>query len=302
MRYPEFNGTGVALITPFNDDLSVDYTAYGKIIEHVISENIDYLIPLGSTGETATLNEEEARKILDFVIEVNASRKPILTGNFGGNNTLELVKKIKGYDFKGIDGILSSSPSYVKPNQEGIYSHYMAMAEVSPVPIMLYNVPGRTKSNMEWDTVIRLAKASEKFAGIKEASGDLIQATRIIKNRPEGFIVTSGDDEVALPMIAAGGDGVISVIANAYPGYFSEMTRYIKSGQLENARSHNFEIYDLHKWLYIEGNPVGIKSAMKILGFCKNHVRLPLHKMSSANYDALKACIKNIKTFEQVQA
>lgn len=300
MRYPEFNGTGVALITPFNDDLSVDYTAYGKIIEHVISENIDFLIPLGSTGETATLNEEEARKILDFVIKVNAGRKPILAGNFGGNNTLELVKKIKGYDFKGIDGILSSSPSYVKPNQEGIYSHYMAMAEVSPVPIMLYNVPGRTKSNMEWDTVIRLANASEKFAGIKEASGDLIQATRIIKNRPEGFIVTSGDDEVALPMIAAGGDGVISVIANAYPGYFSEMTRYIKSGQLKNARSHNFEIYDLHKWLYVEGNPVGIKSAMKILGFCKNHVRLPLHKMSSDNYDALKACINNIKAFDHV--
>jgi len=298
MRYPEFNGTGVALITPFNDDLSVDYTAYGKIIEHVISENIDFLIPLGSTGETATLNEDEARKILDFVIKVNAGRKPILAGNFGGNNTLELVKKIKGYDFTGIDGILSSSPSYVKPNQEGIYSHYMAMAEVSPVPIMLYNVPGRTKSNMEWDTVIRLANASNKFAGIKEASGDLIQATRIIKNRPDGFIVTSGDDEVALPMIAAGGDGVISVIANAYPGYFSEMTRYIKSGQLEKARSHNFEIYNLHKWLYIEGNPVGIKSAMKILGFCKNHVRLPLHKMSSENYDALKACIKKIKAFE----
>lgn len=296
--YSHFEGTGVALITPFKDDLSVDFDAYGKIVEHVISEDIDFLVPLGSTGETATLNEEEARAVLDFVIELNKGRKPILAGNFGGNSTRELVRKISDYKFKGIDGILSSSPSYVKPNQEGIFSHYMAMAEVSSAPIMLYNVPGRTKSNMEWDTTIRLAKASKNFIGIKEASGDLIQASRIIKNRPDGFIVTSGDDEVTLPMIAAGGDGVISVIANAYPGYFSEMTRFIREGKLEEARAHNFEIYDLHKWLYIEGNPVGIKSAMKILGFCKNHVRLPLHKMSSENYDALKACLKSIKAFE----
>ncbi len=296
--YTHFEGTGVALITPFHDDLTVDFTSYGNIIEHVIAENIDYLIPLGSTGETATLNEEEARRILDFVIEVNAGRKPILAGNFGGNNTRELVKKAKDYNFKNIDGILSSSPAYVKPNQAGIYSHYMALAEASSVPIMLYNVPGRTKSNMEWDTVIRLANASKNFIGIKEASGDLIQATRIIKNRPEGFIVTSGDDEVALPMIAAGGEGVISVIANAYPGYFSEMTRFIRAGRLEEARAYNFEIYDLHKWLYIEGNPVGIKSAMKIKGFCENHVRLPLHKMSEENYQGLKACLESINAFD----
>ena len=296
--HSQFEGTGVALITPFNDDLSIDLKSYGDIIEHVISENIDFLVPLGSTGETATLNEQEARKILDFAIEVNAGRKPILAGNFGASNTREIVRKLNDYNFKGVDGILSSSPAYVKPNQAGIYSHYMEMAKASAVPIMLYNVPGRTRSNMEWDTVIKLANDSDNFIGIKEASGDLIQATRIIKNRPDGFIVTSGDDEVALPMIAAGGEGVISVIANAYPGYFSEMTRYIRAGQLAKARENNFEIYDLHKWLYIEGNPVGIKSAMKILGFCKNHVRLPLHKMSSENYDALKACIKEIKAFQ----
>ena len=295
--HQKFKGTGVALITPFNDDLSVDFKAYGAIIEHVISENIDFLVPLGSTGESATLNVKEAREILDFVVKVNNGRKPILAGNFGGNNTLELVKKVRDYDFTGIDGILSSSPAYVKPNQEGIYSHYMAMAEVSEVPIMLYNVPGRTKSNMEWETVIRLANDSPNIIGIKEASGDLIQATRIIKNKPDNFIVTSGDDEVALPMIAAGGDGVISVIANAYPGYFSEMTRFIHAGKLKEARAHNFEIYDLHHWLYVEGNPVGIKSAMKIMGFCKNHVRLPLHKMSSVNYDALKACLGEIKAY-----
>ena len=294
-----FTGTGVALITPFKTDLTIDFDAYARIIEYVISEEIDFLVPLGSTGETATLNEKEARHILDFVIDVNAGRKPILAGNFGGNNTLELVRKIESYNFEGIDGILSSSPAYVKPNQEGIFSHYMAIADVSPVPIMLYNVPGRTMSNMEWTTSIRLANASDKFVGIKEASGNLIQATRLIKNRPDHFIITSGDDEVALPMIAAGGDGVISVIGNAFPGYFSTMTRLIKQGNLEQAREYNFKIYDLHKWLYIEGNPVGIKSAMQVLGFCENHVRLPLHIMSDQNYASLKKCIEEIKAITQ---
>ncbi len=290
----KFIGTGVALITPFKSDLSIDFEAYTKIIEYVIDKDIDFLVPLGSTGETATLNEIEARQCLDHVIKINNSRKPILAGNFGGNNTRELVEKIQGYNFENIDGILSSSPAYVKPNQEGISSHYMALAEVSPVPIMIYNVPGRTKSNIEWDTVIRLAKSSDKFVGIKEASGDLIQATRIIKNKPDHFIVTSGDDEVTLPMIAAGGDGVISVIANAFPAFFSEMTNYCKSGDLANARKRNFDTYDLHKWLYIEGNPVGIKSAMQILGFCENHVRLPLHTMSESNYKELKDCLLDI--------
>jgi len=290
-----FEGTGVALITPFKEDKSIDYDAYEKIIEYVIEENIDFLVPLGSTGETGMLNEEEARACLDFVIKINKGRKPILAGNFGGNNTGELVKKISNYNFDKIDGILSSSPAYVKPNQEGIYSHYMAIEAVCPVPIIIYNVPGRTKSNIEWDTTIRLANSSEKFAGIKEASGDLIQATRIIKNRPEGFIVTSGDDEVALPMIAAGGEGVISVIANACPGYFSNMTRHCRAGELAKARDCNFKTYDLHKWLYVEGNPVGIKSAMEVLGFCQNHVRLPLHTMSEENYNHLKECILHIK-------
>ena len=292
----KFTGTGVAIITPFHEDMSIDYPAYEKIINYLIDSNVDFLVPLGSTGETATLNEEEARQCLDFVIKTNAGRKPILVGNFGGNNTLELSRKISNYNFEGIDGILSSSPAYVKPNQEGIYSHYMALAEVSPVPIMIYNVPGRTKSNIEWDTTIRLANASKKFVGIKEASGDLIQATRILKNRPKHFTVTSGDDEVTLPMVAAGGDGVISVIGNAFPKYFSEMVRTCRQGDLEQARKYNYLTYDLHKWLYIEGNPVGIKSAMEILGFCHNHVRLPLHTMSDHNYNKLKEEVLRIKS------
>jgi 4-hydroxy-tetrahydrodipicolinate synthase len=282
-----FHGTGVALVTPFKEN-EVDYQSLGKIIEFVIEGGVDYLVMLGSTGETATLNDAESRKILDYTIEKVAGRKPIVAGNFGGNNTKELVSKIKNYNFSGIDAILSSSPAYVKPSQEGIYRHYMAMAEVSPLPIILYNVPGRTRSNMEWYTTVRLAKASDKFIGIKEASGDLIQTTRIIKNRPQDFFVTSGDDEVALPMIAAGGEGVISVMANALPREFSSMINAALKNDYETARHWNFKTYDLHKWLYIEGNPVGIKSAMKILGLCSNEVRLPLADMSHDNYVMLE--------------
>lgn len=282
-----FRGTGVALITPFLNG-EIDYVAYEKVMEHVINGGVDYLVPLGSTGETATLNEKEARSILDFVIEKNKGRKPIVAGNFGGNNTGELVKKIQNYNFEGVSAILSSSPAYVKPSQEGIYAHYMAMAEVSPIPIIIYNVPGRTRSNIEWSTVIRLAKASKTFIGIKEATGDLIQATRIIKNKPDHFFVTSGDDEVALPMVAAGGDGVISVIANAYPKEFSGMINAALDQDYVKAREWNFKTYDLHKWLYIEGNPVGIKSSMEILGLSTNEVRLPLHALSTKNYEKLK--------------
>lgn len=293
----QFNGTGVALITPFLNGV-VDFEAYEAIMEHVIEGGVDYLVPLGSTGESATINETEQRHILDFVIEKNDKRKPILAGNFGGKNTSEMAKRISKYDFSGIDAILSSSPEYSKPNQEGIYKHYMALAEVSPIPIIIYNVPGRTRSNISWETTVRLANDSDKFIGIKEASGDLIQATRIIKNKPQDFFVTSGDDEVALPMTAVGGVGVISVIANAYPKEFSEMIKLARKEDFVSARKWNYITYDLHKWLYIEGNPVGIKSAMEILGFCSNEVRLPLCQMNKVNYQALKTSmqlLKNIK-------
>lgn len=295
MNSSMFIGTGVALITPFKKDKSIDFDAYANIIEHVIAGGVDFLVPLGSTGETATLNPIESRKILDFVIEVNKGRKPIVAGNFGGKNTIELVKKIKDYNFKGIDAILSSSPEYVKPNQAGIFAHYMEMEKVSSVPIILYNVPGRTKSNMEAATTVKLANASEKFIAIKEATGDLIQATRIIKDRPDNFLVLSGDDEVTLPMISVGGHGVISVMANVYPKFFSQMARFALDGEMEKARQRNLETYDLHKWLYIEGNPVGIKTAMQHIGLCTNEVRLPLHQMSDENKAELAACMERTK-------
>lgn len=289
----DLKGTGVAMITPFKNN-EVDYTSIEKIIEHLIDGGIEYIVPLGSTGETATLNEKESRKILNTVIQVVNKRVPIVAGNFGGNNTLELCNKIKNYDFRGIDAILSSSPAYVKPSQKGIFHHYMEIEKVSPVPIIIYNVPGRTKSNIEWDTTIRLAEASKKFIGIKEATGDLIQASRIIKNKPDDFIVASGDDEVALPMIACGGDGVISVIGNAFPKIFSSMIRSALEDDYSQARKLNFKTYDLHKWLYVEGNPVGIKSAMELLGFCTNDVRLPLANLSDKNYAGLEKEIKKI--------
>jgi 4-hydroxy-tetrahydrodipicolinate synthase len=293
MTSDRFIGTGVALITPFRGG-EVDYDALSGIVNHVIDGGVDYIVMLGSTGETATLDQLEARDILNAAIGAIAGRVPLVAGNFAGNNTRKLVGDIGSFDFTGIDAILSSSPAYVKPSQEGIFAHYMALENACPVPIIIYNVPGRTQSNITWETTVRLANESKKFIGIKEASGDLIQTTRILKNAPRGFILTSGDDEVALPMISVGGHGGISVIANALPKQFSSMVQAALNGEYEEARKLNFAIYDLHKWLYIEGNPVGIKSVMEILGFCTNEVRLPLKAMSAPNYKELEKVLRRI--------
>ncbi len=290
----KYTGTGVAIITPFLNG-AIDFDALTKIVNFVIIGGVNYLVVLGSTGETATLNDQEARAVLSHVIQVNDGRVPIVAGNFAGNNTLDICQKISEFDFTGIDALLISSPAYVKPSQEGIYQHFMALQKVSPLPIILYNVPGRTMSNMEWETTVRLARDSRKFIGIKEASGNLIQATRIIKNKPSNFFVTSGDDEIAMAMVACGGDGVISVMANAFPLEFSQMIDAALVDDFKTAQKINLELYDLHKWLYIEGNPVGIKSAMKALGFCSNEVRLPLHELSEENYNHLKQEILRIE-------
>jgi len=293
MKHTAYIGTGVALVTPFKNG-EVDFEAIERIIEHVIGGGVDYLVMLGSTGETATLRKEEARDILTLAIKKVAGRIPIVAGNFAGNNTLEVAKYIADFDFAGIDAILSSSPAYVKPSEEGVYRHYMALEEVSPVPIIIYNVPGRTGSNLSWNTTVRLAEASKKFIGLKEATGDMIQVTRIINNKPADFFVTSGDDEVVLPMISVGGHGGISVISNALPGRFSKLIRSGLDGDYVAARKLNKEIYDLHKWLYIEGNPVGIKTAMEVLGLCSNEMRLPLHQISRENYRFLEKALRKI--------
>lgn len=293
MNSKEFNGTGVALITPFSNG-KIDYPAFERIIDHVIEGGVDYIVVLGSTGEAATISRVETRELLNCAIARTAGRCPIVAGHFAGNNTTSLSQDIEAFDFTGIAAILSSSPAYVKPSQEGIFQHYNALVQSSPVPIIIYNVPGRTQSNISWETTIRLAKTNKKFIGIKEASGDLIQATRIINNSPAGFFVTSGDDEIALPMTSIGGLGGISVVANAIPREFSSMLNLALRGDFSGARELNSKIYGLHKWLYIEGNPVGIKSAMEILGFCSNEMRLPLVSMSKENYRHLESALKAI--------
>ncbi len=298
MKQQQFSGTGVALVTPFKEG-EVDFSSLNKIIEHTINGGIDYLVSLGTTGEAVTLSLAECRKILDFTIKINAGRVPLVAGLFGSNDTAALVEKIKKFDFTGIDGILSSSPSYNKPTQEGIYQHYMKIAEVSPKPIIIYNVPGRTASNILPETILRLANASKKFVAVKEASADLIQGMKIIKEKPAHFSVLSGDDPTAFSLITAGGQGVISVLANALPEHFSEMVRTALHGDLVMSRHLNLHLLDLHPWLYIDGNPAGIKAVMEILKLCSRDVRLPLVPIQERNFLNLKKELEKVLSIDK---
>lgn len=299
MKQQKFRGTGVALVTPFKNK-AIDYPTLERIIEHVITGGVEYVVSLGTTGEAITLTSQECRDVLDFTIKTVAKRVPIVAGFFGGNFTDSLVTKIQNYNFDGIDAIMSSSPAYSKPSQEGIFQHYMAIEKVSPIPIIIYNVPGRTSSNVLPDTVLRLAHASEKFVAVKEASGDVVQAMKILKNRPEHLLVLSGDDPLTLPIIASGGDGVISVIANALPALFSDMVRAALAGDLDTARRLNLELLDVHPLLYTEGNPAGIKAAMEILRLGSKEVRIPLTSVSDITYQALKGELEKVNRFANV--
>ncbi|HHS95271.1 MAG TPA: 4-hydroxy-tetrahydrodipicolinate synthase, partial [Phaeodactylibacter sp.] len=222
-------------------------------------------------------------------------RLPVVVGMFGGNNTAQLIKKFQSFDFSGVDAVLSSSPAYNKPTQEGIFQHYMALAKHSPVPIILYNVPGRTASNISAETTIRLAKAHEKFIAVKEASGDLVQTAHIINNAPENFLVLSGDDPTALACMACGGHGLISVIGNCLPFHTSEMIRLARNNDFAKARKYHLQLLDMDKWLYIQGNPVGVKAAMEILGLCSREVRLPLVPFSEEHMESLRKALGVLK-------
>lgn len=281
-------GTGVALVTPFHKNGSIDYPTLEKIIEYVIEGGVDYIVSLGSTGESIPLNSEECRAVLDFTIKTVKERLPIIAGLFGDNFTARLVANTKRYNLDGFAAIMSSSPAYIKPTQEGIYQHYMKLAEVATCPIIIYNVPGRTASKIAPETIIRLANASEKFIAVKDATGDLVDVSTIVKNKPKDFFVLSGDDPTALPAIACGADGVISVIANAYPAIFSKMVKAALQGDFKTAQALHFKLLDIHPLLYIEGNPAGIKGAMEILGICNKTVRLPLTEISEQTLSALK--------------
>ncbi|MCB0532024.1 MAG: 4-hydroxy-tetrahydrodipicolinate synthase [Lewinellaceae bacterium] len=287
------SGTGVALVTPFRNGM-IDWESLEKIIEHVISGGVEFLVSLGTTGESVTTSEAEHRQILDFTIKTNRGRLPVIAGIFGGNNTAEVVRKIQSYNFDGIDALLASNPAYNKPSQEGIFQHYMALAEASPRPIIIYNVPSRTASNMTAETTLRLAHASEKFIGIKEASDDIYQICEIIKGKPENFLVLSGDDFITLPLIACGGNGVISVIANTIPRPFTDMVRAALRQDLTAAQVINFKLLKLYRLLFSEGNPAGVKAALEIQGLCKREVRLPLIPMSENGVQLLKVELENL--------
>lgn len=268
-------GTGVALVTPFKKDFSVDVEALKRIVNYQIDNGINYLVVLGTTGEPATLKKEEKELVIKTVIETNNGRLPLVLG-VGGNNTAEVVEELKTRDFTGFSAVLSVSPYYNKPTQEGIYQHFKAIAEASPLPVILYNVPGRTGSNVLPSTVIRLANDFKNVVAIKEAAGDIVQAMKLIQLKPKDFLVISGDDMVTLPMVLAGGSGVISVIAEGFPKQFSEMVRLGLERKVDEAYKIHYEIADSIDMIFEQGNPGGVKEIFKSLGLSENTVRLPL--------------------------
>lgn len=273
----KFIGTGVALITPFTDDLQVDFTALKKLVSFQIDNGIDYMVVLGTTGESATLTSEEKKHVIKTVVEENNKRVPLVLG-VGGNCTAKVVEELESTDLTAFDAVLSVSPYYNKPSQEGIYQHYKAVAEASSRPVILYNVPGRTGSNVLPGTVKRLAEDFENIIGIKEAAGDIVQAMNLINVVPKGFLVISGDDMITLPMVLAGGHGVISVIGQGFPAEFSEMVNKGLQRDVDKAYKLHYEIAPSIDLIFAEGNPVGIKALLAKHGICKNTLRLPLVK------------------------
>jgi len=277
----QLKGTGVALVTPFDNQMNIDYPALERLVNYVIDGGVEYLVVLGTTGESATLNATEKAEVLEFVKKVNAGRKPIVFG-IGGNNTAALVESMQTAKLDGVTAILSASPYYNKPTQEGIYQHYKTLSEASPLPIILYNVPGRTASNISAETTLRLAHDFDNIIAVKEASGNMEQIMKIINDRPEGFMVISGDDNLTLPMIALGGDGVISVSGQGFPKVFTDMVRQALAGNMEAARKGHYQLFEITKMLFAEGNPGGIKAVLKHKGLMEEYMRQPLWPISEA--------------------
>jgi 4-hydroxy-tetrahydrodipicolinate synthase len=289
----DIRGTGVALVTPFKGDGSVDFNSLKNLIKHVSDNGCEYLVVLGTTGETATLSKNEKKEILEFVKANNYKNLPIVYG-IGGNNTTETIEELKTTNLNGIKAILSVSPYYNKPSQEGLFRHYTALADASPIPVILYNVPSRTGMNLQAKTVIRLS-AHKNIVGVKEASGDLVQCMEIQAGTPEDFMLIAGDDLLAVPMISIGGIGSIAVLANLYPSKFSEMIRLALKGNFKSSTDLLLQFTGINPLLYAEGNPVGAKAVLSILGFIENNVRLPLAPSSSELYEAIKAEVSKIK-------
>ncbi len=286
----KFRGTGVAMVTPFKNDGSVDYKQLEKVTQHIIKGKCEYLVVLGTTAESVTLTKEEKKSVVKCVIAAADKKVPIVLGH-GGNNTQELLEGLNTMDFKGIDALLSVSPYYNKPTQEGIYQHYKAIAQNSPLPIILYNVPGRTASNITAETTLRLAHDFKNIIAVKEASGNLEQMMKIINGKPKDFLVISGDDALTLPLSACGGDGVISVVANAFPKDFSEMVRFSLKGDFAKAQKLHYKLLEIIALLFVDGNPAGVKCTMQLLGICNDKVRLPLVGVTKPTSEQLKKLI-----------
>lgn len=286
-----FKGTGVAIVTPFHKHGTIDFGSFGKLLEHVISNKVDYIVVMGTTGESVTLSSDEKNALLHFSIDTINKRVPLVVG-IGGNNTQAIIDAIKVTPFDEIEGILSVAPYYNKPQQRGLYLHYKSIASVSPVPVILYNVPGRTSVNMTAETTLKLAHDFDNIVAIKEASGNLAQCMEIIKNRPKNFLLISGDDILTLPILALGGDGVISVVANAFPAQFSEMVRLGLKGDFVKARAIHYQLTGIIETLFADGNPSGIKAALAILGFIQNNLRLPVVKVNQMVYKQLELQIQ----------
>ena len=283
----QLQGTGVAIITPFKTGMEVDFDALGKLIDFIIENGIEYIVTMGTTGETPTLDTEEKLDIINYTYEKVHNRVPVVVG-IGGNNTKEVMENLQSYPLEKAAAVLSASPYYNKPSQEGIFQHYKNIASASPKPVILYNVPGRTGSNINAETTLRLAHEVENIAGMKEASGNMVQCMHILRDRPDDFLVVSGDDHVTLPLIACGMDGVISVAANCFPKDFSDMVRLCLQGDFAAARPLHYKCLQGNDLLFAENNPAGVKAFLYELGLIENVLRLPLVPLSSAVHKKVK--------------
>ena len=286
-------GMGVALITPFKEDESVDYEALGRLVDYQVQNGTDYLVVLGTTAETPTLTEEEKKEIVSLVVSKVRGRIPVVLG-LGGNCTRSIVEKLKNDNFDGIDAILSVVPYYNKPSQEGIYQHYKAISEATTLPIVIYNVPGRTGVNMTAQTTLRIARDFKNVVAVKEASGNITQMDDIIKNKPANFVVISGDDGITFPLITLGAVGVISVIGNAFPKEFSKMVRLALNGDYNNALTIHHRFTELIELLFVDGNPAGVKSILNTMGYIENKLRLPLVPTRITTYEKIRDVLRQL--------
>ena len=289
----KFTGTGIAIVTPFNDDRSIDWKSFSNLIEFWIKGKVEYLVALGTTGESATIHGKEKQEVFSFVAKQVAGRVPVVAG-IGGNDTHELLEAFKNFDLTGFDAILSVSPYYNKPNQEGIFQHYKALDAATPLPIIMYNVPSRTGMNVTGETQLRIAKECKNIFATKEASGDFAQINYIIKNKPDDFMIISGDDPITLQMIAAGAEGLISVVANAYPKEYSDMVRLCLAGKFNEAKPLHYKYLDIIASMFAEGSPSGVKAYLNEMGLCNNTVRLPVWPVSEKHLQKIKELMKTV--------